>query len=303
MSKNLEYFYYPPVNPQFFFPRSKFKRYRGFYTPYSIESKFFWFLFRNSNYLRLFFKVNQNKIPLPVATIKRMTGLEESEPFFNLGTKGIEQKATIVVNDGNNKRFLKFAERALSRKLVINEAEVLLGLEKQSVIKTAKVISFVNDPNFICLTTELIVGEKFKLTKLNNRVFGLLSVLPSIYPNKDNGTIEVFSHGDFCPWNILIDKQQDIVLIDWEMSGYKPLGYDLFTYIFQTNFLLHPKKEVNDIVSENKTYIDKYFERYKVNYREYLIQFASLKVKDEENKANSKLLEKYKLLLQLHDLQ
>lgn len=298
-----EYYFYPPKNPQFFFPKKKFKTYQKFYKPFSIKSKMFWFLFKNIFLVRIFFKIKERKIPLPISTIKKIIGLKEPTLFLNLGTRGIEQKATIIADNGKAKRFLKFAQNSISKQMVANEAKILKKLENQNKLKTARVINYVDNKDFTYIVTDVISGQKASFIKLNGKVFELLCVLGDMYPLRQKNTKEMFSHGDFCPWNMLVENNQEIVLIDWEMAGFKPLGYDLFTYIFQTNFLLHPNKSLEGIFLENKNYIYQYFKRYKIDkYNEHIVQFAKLKVKDEEKKESSKLLSKYQELLESNGL-
>ena len=43
-----------------------------------------------------------------------------------------------------------------------------------------------------------------------------------------------YSHGDFIPWNRFIGAQK-IKIVDWEISKYRPLFYDLFTFIMVVN--------------------------------------------------------------------
>ena len=114
--------------------------------------------------------------------------------------------------------------------------------------------------------------------------------------------IEIFSHGDFCPWNMLINKKYEFLLFDWEMSGYKPLGYDLFTYLFQTSFLLNPEITVFQIISKNKTKIKSFFQGFETaNWEDYLIKFSSIKIAEEKAKKHSNLLFKYQQLLEFND--
>jgi hypothetical protein len=97
---------------------------------------------------------------------------------------------------------------------------------------------------------------------------------------------------------MLLNKQQQIVLIDWEMAGLNPLGYDLFTFIFQTSFLLKPKLKINKIIYKNTIHINKYFNHFQIkDWKKYLIKFAKIKVEEEKEKSNSLLLLRYEELL------
>ncbi|MGA1198981.1 MAG: potassium channel family protein, partial [Candidatus Latescibacterota bacterium] len=79
--------------PQFYFPKKQFKSFKRYYAPYSIKAKWFWFLFSNISLVRYCFKIKENKIPLPINTIKEIIDIENANYFFNLGTQGEEQKA------------------------------------------------------------------------------------------------------------------------------------------------------------------------------------------------------------------
>lgn len=100
------------------------------------------------------------------------------------------------------------------------------------------------------------------------------------------------SHGDFCPWNILIMKG-NMRLIDWEMADERTLGYDLFTYICQITILFHPKKDLLKAIEKNHSALQKYFQTLGVSdYTFYLREFA--KIKSNENHYHAL---KYKNLL------
>ncbi|MFT3752808.1 MAG: aminoglycoside phosphotransferase family protein [Paludibacter sp.] len=86
-----------------------------------------------------------------------------------------------------------------------------------------------------------------------------------------------FAHGDFCPWNML-DNQGRISVFDWELAGVYPLGYDLFTCIFQYECLINKNIKFDLIVTENSELIQKYFRHFEIdNWIPYLHEFAKLK--------------------------
>ena len=116
--------------------------------------------------------------------------------------------------------------------------------------------------------------------------------------NNNSSAIRLsFAHGDFCPWNMMF-QQNMVLLYDWEMSKTYPIGCDLFTYIFQTAFLLSPTKKINEIVNENRNYIQKYFDYFTTEQIPiYLKLFIEEKIKLEIIKdKNSSLLAQYKSL-------
>ena len=103
----------------------------------------------------------------------------------------------------------------------------------------------------------------------------------------------VLSHGDFCPWNMLV-KDNKLRLIDWEMAMDRVLGYDLFTFIFQTSFLLSTEIHVEKIFTDNSERIIQYFEHFKIyDFLPYLKCFSKCKIEIEILKKNQILVLKY----------
>jgi aminoglycoside phosphotransferase len=292
-SKN--YSYYPPNSPQFFFPKKEFKKHNRYYTPFSLKSKIFWFLYSHSSIIRSFFNIKEENIPLPISEIKKIVNLKNATFFYNIGTEGIEQKATIVVSNKIENRFIKFAQKEKARELVENESKTLLFLKEKAKLNSAKILNSHSSDSISYIITDLIDGEKVKITKINQQILSLVIQVSKL--EQTNLDLKyTFSHGDFCPWNMLKNKQQEIVLIDWEMAGLKPLGYDFFTFIFQTNFLLKPNISIDKILHENSIYINKYFNNFQIkDWKKYLIKFAEIKV--EKEKSSSLLYMKYNELL------
>lgn len=301
---NKSYVYYPPKNPQFFFPKKEFKKFEKYYFPYSLKSKLFWVLFQKSKLIRNIFAISEKDIPLPIESIKRNLNFRNNNYnfFFNLGTQGEEQKATIIAIGANKSLFLKFAEKQKAHVLVRNEIKILQELQLQKTIVVPKLFNHKETNSFTMLVTEVMQGNKMTKTDISDDVMKCLLELPKVRPVVNNEFIETFAHGDFCPWNILVKKNGGLLLVDWEMAGYKPLGYDLFTYVFQTSFLLDQESSPQDVINNNKDKIETFFKTYKVeNWKEYLTKFAMLKIKVEKQKKQSVLLFKYKQLLQIND--
>lgn len=297
------YYFYPPNKSQFYFPIENFNNYSVYYSPYTIKSKLFWFLFKNIGFVRKIFIVNEENIPLEIGKIKRLLKLRNSSLFFNLGSKGPEQKLTVIGDNNKEKLFLKFAETQIAKELVNNEIDILLELQKQKTLVTANLLSYGSTDDYSYLTTDVILGKKYSIAYIDDKIFDYLINLIKVKPVLNSDIKKVFSHGDFCPWNMLIEsKTNKLILIDWEMAGYKPLGYDLFTFLFQTNFLLKPKLKCSQIIKENKVYINIYFRKQNIsNWEKYLIKFASLKIQAEEHKKDSQLLLKYQQLLNYNE--
>ena len=56
----------------------------------------------------------------------------------------------------------------------------------------------------------------------------------------ENGLKMSLSHGDFCPWNVLV-SEGSIRLIDWELAADRTLGYDLLRISVKLLFYLNQK--------------------------------------------------------------
>ena len=93
-----------------------------------------------------------------------------------------------------------------------------------------------------------------------------------------------------------MDYNGTIQVFDWEMAGNYSLGYDLFSYIFQTSFLIS-NKSAKDIYEEYIYFIEDYFKEFEVNvWKGYLKSFSSQKLQKEMNNNNIKLINSYKKL-------
>lgn len=298
---NTKYNYYPPKNPQFYFQSNQFSKLKKYYFPYSRKSKLFWFIYANFSVVRNRFSVHENEIPLPITLIKRIINQENSAYFFNLGTKGDEQKATVITENIKQNFFLKFAQSDIAKTLVENEAKTLIKL-RSTKLDTAKLINYGLENNCYIILTEALSAEKVDATVLNNQILNYILNVSLAFPLSNEKYIQAFSHGDFCPWNMLQTEDKKLILVDWEKAGFKTIGYDLFTFIFQTSFLLNPNLGIQSIIDINKGFIESYFNKFEIeNWELYLIKFAESKIEEEASKTNQYLLNKYKELLTYND--
>jgi serine/threonine protein kinase len=216
---------------------------------------------------------------------------------FNLGTPGVEQKISILGYDKNNtlQFFAKYSQKPLAMELSQNEIHVLETLRDTGLVPQLYTKSITDD--FVFFKTEYVKGTQRKTIELTNDVYGLLIQLSNFHltqiEESSDGMKLSLAHGDFCPWNILFQKDE-IRLIDWEMAKDRPLGYDLFTYIFQPSFLLKVDMPVNQVMEYNIQYIKKYF--IQLNCSDclpYLKYFATCKMDEEIRKRNVLLSRKY----------
>ena len=297
----MKYFYIHPFKPQYFFPKAFIKHevFISFFKPYSLIGKISWALFRNFGFYRICFGKKNIEAFIPEKAIRKIIG-EEPLMAFNSGTPGPEQKITGLGWDKKNYFFIKYAQTLLAIKNVVNEHHILLQISGLDFVP--KIQSFYQDDKQVLLKTDVLMGTRLGNIPLNeailNRIF-LLAEQSITSENKITSSLKLaFAHGDFCPWNMM-EQNGHILLFDWEMGGNYPLGYDLFTFLFQTKFLLEPEKPIQFILSENKEIIDKYFNHFKIyDWNNYLIAFSKLKIDLENKKESTMLLSLYNMLLE-----
>lgn len=103
-------------------------------------------------------------------------------------------------------------------------------------------------------------------------------------------------HNDFCLWNML-DKQNEVVLVDAEHSRLGIRWYDVAYYILQTYISLGVLKHAQEFL---KTYIDDYVDNIDWFKKQILIPFAyRLSAKIVEFKDDNERLERCKKLLEI----
>ena len=296
----MKYFYIHPFKPQYFFPKG-FKQHEvflSFFKPYSLIGKFSWALFRNFGLYRIWFRKSSIEAFIPETAIRKIVG-KEPLMAFNIGTLGPEQKITCLGWKKNSYFFIKYAQTPLANKNVVNEHQILQQLSGLDFVP--QILDFHQDDKQVLLKTDVLTGTRWGNTPLNKTILNCLFKLAekSIGPiNKTTSSIKaVFAHGDFCPWNMM-GKNGKVLLFDWEMGGNYPLGYDLFTYLFQTNFLLEPEKTIQAILLENKDIIVQYFNHFNISNRnDYLKAFSKIKIDLEKKKGPKGMLSQYKILL------
>lgn len=296
----MSYFYFKPWSPQYFFPENfeDHPFFLSFFQSYSFKAKVIWWLWRNFSSFRELFKIENIEKYVPETLIRsELNG--NPALAFNTGTPGPEQKITVLGFISNTSFFLKIGQSEIAIKNILNEKIILTQLKQHNFVP--QVLELIERKGFVLLKTTVIDGVRLSNIKLNMAILNLLIAINSIQVesqvNFGNRAIKVFSHGDFCPWNLL-SSNGDIKVFDWELAGNYPLGYDLFTFIFQTSFLLNPKITFDHLIKENFHFISHYFAAFKVsNWNLYLVDFAQIKFQSELNKKNSYLCPKYKDLI------
>ena len=242
--------------------------------------------------------VNEENLDFPYRQIKILTG-GNTKLAFNMGSPGVEQKISMLGwNEEKHLRFFaKFSQKPAARALTRNEIKVYKVLGGTGL--TPRLLSSKNSDDYDFIMTEYVEGKRPEDRFMNDKVLELAIKLSDFHLSDvghGNDLRTCLSHGDFCPWNILVNGDQ-WNLIDWEVAAERPLGFDLFTYICQVAALFDPEKPLSQAIAENRSYIDRYFGALSAgDWTKYLVSFVEEKVNYEASKGNDDLLKKYKEL-------
>ncbi|MDD4972363.1 MAG: phosphotransferase [Paludibacter sp.] len=295
----MKYYYFNPFSKQYYFPVDfhNYPIFATFYQPYRFTAKLMWKVWQKSRVLRNLFSTEEPEKVLPLMNIREYVALD-SILTFNLGTVGVEQKISILGVDKttNSEFYIKYATSEIACKNVYNEGLVLQQLSKLPFVP--KLEMCVQEQNsFTLIKTSALKGRKLVNRPMNENLFTMLITLSAQEVKStrkySSELRSCFAHGDFCPWNMLSDDGF-IKLFDWEMAGQYTLGYDLFTYIFQYEFLVNKKNRFDQLLDENAKVISRYFNYFEVDeWRLYLKEFSDLKYNLETEKNNSDLIKPY----------
>lgn len=272
----------------------------GLYSAYGGKlSKIYWNLFKKFSIVRMLTAVNEKNLPFPYSTIKECLGMN-SLMSFNMGSPGVEQKISILGYDydKNTPFFAKFSQKPAAIILTKNEIRVYSLLKSSNL--TPKLLDYKIADDYVCLKAEYVKGKRPESREINSDIVKLCLQLKDFHlednTNKNNELIYCLSHGDFCPWNILVNNGK-MRLIDWELAKERILGYDLFTYICQVAMLFEPKTELIHVIDSKIDYVKEYFNTCGVNdFLPYLKAFAKEKAEYEQGKGNNSMYEKYRKL-------
>lgn len=268
----------------------------GLYSAYGgMLSKIYWSLFKKFQLIRMLTSVKEESLPFPYSIIQNCVG-KNSLLAFNMGSPGAEQKISILGYDYSTRSpfFAKFSQKKRAMELSKNEIQILTALKDTGIATT--LFDYKITDSYVFLKTECVQGTRPQNRNINEKVVEIAIRLSKIHLTdlKEKENIQYsFSHGDFCPWNFLV-CDGNLRLIDWEMAADRPLGYDIFTYLFQTSFLFE-EKALTDILKTNESHINTYFQAFDIiDYYPYLKEFAKFKLK--ETSPDSSLYPKYQTL-------
>lgn len=265
----------------YFFPRmtKELEYMYGLYPTYGGRlSRAYWWLFRHCALVRRLNECDGTKVGFPYSKIDALEG-KGSLMAFNLGTPGPEQKISILGYDREKKApfFAKYSEKPGAVELTKNEVKTLRLLNETKL--APQLLEVREQEDAIWMRTSFVQGEHPASMALTEDVVKLAVTLGTYHLTKpltdSKGLRLALSHGDFCPWNMLVNAGS-LRLIDWEMAADRPLGYDIFKYVCQCARLFAPDKEYHAAIEENGEMISRYFSAFGiVDWRAYEDDFLS----------------------------
>ena len=273
----------------------------GLYSAYGGRlAKIYWSLFKKFKVVRLCNAVKECDLDFPFQLIKAVDGTD-SLMAFNMGSPGVEQKISILGYDKQKRMpfFAKFSQKPAAMALTKNEVEVYRILNHTGLVP--QLLGERITDEYAYLKAEYIKGARPASMDLTDAILDLCVRLKDFHLTEETisskGLKMSLSHGDFCPWNMLVDKG-NIKLIDWELAADRPLGADLFTYITQISILFSFDKPLKTAISEKESFIKRFFTNCGIHdYTPYLLAFAKERIAYESDKGNHERAEKFKELL------
>ena len=277
----MTYYRFSTFTTSYYFPEitDEMQFLYGLYSPYGRKlSRWYWQTFQWSPFVRALTSVKEQRLPFPYTTIRGIMGVD-AILSFNMGTPGSGQKISILgyLPKTHKKIFAKFSQKPVAMRLSRHEIEVL------QLLKDTKLVPILYDSRiedtYVYLQTEYVQGHRPYDTLLNNKVVDLLIQLSAYhYPKADigqNGLLTCFSHGDFCPWNMLVQPDGSLRMIDWEMADECIAGYDIFTWLLNVAGLVTGNIPLYHIIEKNRKYIMRYFNALDISdYTPYLRCFV-----------------------------
>jgi thiamine kinase-like enzyme len=175
----------------------------------------------------------------------------------------IEFAPTIVQSNINEKWYEeKYVSGFPPSSYKLVDSDILLKSFKHDIIPCLSKILFYKKPksiktsNYISTLIRKLTSSFALLTE--SQIKGIDKVSYFIYSleqkltKKSNPDIYLaFSHGDFCPANMLT-TEEGLIILDWESAGYRSALYDFFSYFFYRPACInHPVDEMFQELNES----------------------------------------------------
>ncbi|MGX5857994.1 phosphotransferase family protein [Dyadobacter jiangsuensis] len=288
-----KYVYFPPWKKQLFVSKELFLQENGIkyiYKPYTLKVRFLWYLWNKLSLIRFFLTCSQKDLPPHTSIAIDALNFHDFKFQINSGTPGPEQKTTMYCySPTGDEVFVKVGFSELACRLIVNEYQALIKLNCRLGVPRAYDLLDIKGGKV--LTMEAKRADKFEGTTIERKIIDYIRQICEIdYWSKD-GIFYSMSHGDCCPWNFLQDTKGQIFLIDWELSDNRPVGYDLLTFIFRTEFLLNPGCDVDDLLSSMLPEISSFFKIFQIlNVHEHLLAIVDMQIEYASSKSHESLL-------------
>lgn len=254
----------------------------GLYSAYGNKlSRWYWRKFQQSRFVRSMTSVKEENLPFPYAKIRELVD-NDALLSFNMGSPGEAQKISLLgyVPATQQQFFAKFSQKPEAMRLSKHEIEVLTLLQDMQLVP--RLFDSKIGDEYVYLQTEYVQGHRPFDTLLNKQVVDYLIKLSSFhYPDSKalNELRTCLSHGDFCPWNMLVQPDGSLRMIDWEMADERIIGYDMFTWLLNVAGLVTGKIPLYHIIEKNRKHIMRYFNALQINdYTPYLRVFVEQQI-------------------------
>ena len=239
---------------------------------YKAFSQMSFFSIKKKIIIKIFLYIYRVNIPKYLNNIfSKKKNIFSKELFISITNTAHENSKEIKFIIDNNTRKIKYLEKksnvSKTKSKIKNESKILIYLKKKKLNLSPKLISinknrqeFLNfnhtNTNFdkpkIIFLKKLIQNRKVNLDHWINKIkrlktydkneFQSIKKIIKIIP-KNLQSRYVIEHGDFAPWNLLEDKNKNVIAIDWEFGELQSLPFiDIIHFQSKIDFLLNHKK-------------------------------------------------------------
>lgn len=267
------------------------------YTPFnSTLAKMYWWAFKKVPLIRHLTKIKDPDNEFPYTKIVQLcpTG---SGLSFNMGSPGPEQKISFLgITLSGEYFFGKYSVKQKAQELSRNEINILKHLQNTNLAPA--LLDYRIEDDYCFFRTTCIKGKNPSNISLNENIVDIaIKINHHHLIEKDSKLLTGLSHGDFTPWNIIIENDR-YRLIDWEMADERELGYDLLNYIVHVAAVLNTTDNLAEVIAKYKTQLVRYFKSFDVlDYTPYIKAFANRKIAYYENHENREMANKYRCLI------
>ena len=269
-------YFFPKVNEDTDFLYFLYGNYGGW------QAKLYWWLFRKCWIVRHINSVDSSEIE-DFDLINKLVG-EDAIFAINYGTPNQEQKKSILGIDTKKdmKFFAKFAVKKDAMALTKNEIYVYDILSGTGLVPMT--YKTVIETEYVFLKCEYLQGKHIHNDIPKDAIMSILAKMRMRhYQETDKWShfhhLETsLAHCDFCLWN-MIETENGIRLIDWELAQERPLGFDLFTYVFLGNYAQNHNLTNEMIWNQYQDLVEDYFKSADIkDWLPYLNAFVDIKL-------------------------